>query len=93
MMVIDGVKGTLQQGLCQTDWGFANRQQGGEQIKKTERQKKSDKSREGWREIAVNSQGVYRVCVCVRKSNNMFTRVRQRESKCVPTCYVTCLQG
>lgn len=56
-MVIDGAKGTLQQGLCQTDWGLAKRQQGDGQIKKTERQKEREiKAEKDEGRIAVNSQ-------------------------------------
>lgn len=36
MMVIDGEKGTLQQGPCQTNWGLAKDSGEGGQIKKRE---------------------------------------------------------
>lgn len=73
-------------------------QQGGGQIKKTERwrgrerEKKGERSSKGWKEIEVNSRGVYIESVTAMWIQQYAHLCHGAEWKCVPTCYVTCLQ-
>lgn len=93
--VIDGEKGNFAAGMVPNRKGPCQRQQGGGQKKKQEkeRDKGAEAQRDGEEIENKFCQGGCLQSVAAVWIQQYVRMCQKAEWKCVPTCYVTCLQG